>query len=157
MHAGRRRFKTALTMAGPLLLFAALATGAWAGEPLPQNQATPPSPKAAPRTLRKHTPKKALHRWPGQGHPDVERVRKCILRRESGGNYHAVDPKRRWFGAYQFEPPTSDTAARRMKRPDLVGLTADQWKPADQDAAFYVIYDQGRGRAHWAGGRYPCE
>lgn len=157
MRSCRRSAKTARTLAGPWLLCALLAVGAWAGEPAPIPQPSAGAVKATPKPSKKKSAHKAQRRWPGQGNPDVERVRKCILQRESGGNYHAVDPKRRWFGAYQFEPPTSDAAAKRMKRPDLVGVTADLWKPADQDAAFYLIYDNGRGRAHWAGGRYPCE
>lgn len=94
--------------------------------------------------------------WPGQGDPEVERVRKCILRREGGADYRIADPSNRWFGAYQFQLSTSNEAARRMKRPDLVGVPANRWSPADQDAAFYVIYDRGRGRKHWAGGAYAC-
>ncbi len=95
-------------------------------------------------------------KWPGQGEPEVERVRRCIVQREAGGDYTAVDPSRRWFGAYQFARKTSDTAARRMKRTDLVGITADHWSPEDQDAAFYVIYNRGRGKKHWEKGRYEC-
>ncbi len=86
----------------------------------------------------------------------MERARRCILKREGGADYKAVDPSGRWFGAYQFRLATSNEAARRMKRVDLVGVPADRWKPSEQDAAFYVIYDRGRGRCHWAGGHYPC-
>jgi hypothetical protein len=87
--------------------------------------------------------------WPGQGDPAVEKVRRRILAREAGGNYGAVDPKHRWFGAYQFHQSTSNAAARRMNRPDLLDVPADQWAPEDQDAAFYLIYDRGHGRSHW--------
>jgi hypothetical protein len=86
----------------------------------------------------------------------VERVRRCILDRETGGDYEAVDPTRTLFGAYQFQQRTADTAARRMHRPDLVGVPANQWPPEDQDAAFYLIYNRGKGRTHWFGGRIPC-
>jgi hypothetical protein len=86
----------------------------------------------------------------------VERVRRCILAREGGGDYAAVDPRKRWFGGYQFQLRTSDAAARRMKRPDLVGVTANLWSEEDQDAAFYLIYNRGRGKKHWSGGRFAC-
>lgn len=89
--------------------------------------------------------------WPGQGDQEVERIRRFIIWRESRGNYAAVDKKQRWFGAYQFAVRTSDVAARRMKRPDLLGIPANQWSQKDQDAAFYVMFDNGRGRQHWAG------
>lgn len=101
-------------------------------------------------------PPPLVRKWPGQGDPVVERVRRCIIEREAGGDYTAVDPSHRWFGAYQFARKTSDTAARRIKRPDLVGITADRWPPEDQDAAFYVIYNRGRGKKHWEKGRYEC-
>ena len=98
----------------------------------------------------------ATRHWPGQGEPAVERVRRCILQREARGDYTAVDPKGRWFGGYQFMLAASNVAARRMGRPDLVGVTADQWPPEDQDAAFYLIYNRGRGKRAWRGGRFAC-
>jgi hypothetical protein len=86
----------------------------------------------------------------------VEKVRRCILNRETGGDYTAVDATGTWYGGYQFQLQTSDTAAMRMKRPDLVGIPANQWRSPDQDAAFYLIYNCGKGRHHWFGGRFPC-
>lgn len=87
--------------------------------------------------------------WPGQGDPAVEAARRRILARESRGNYAVVDRSRRWFGAYQMSRATSDHAARRMDRLDLLGRPAHEWSPEDQDAAFYVLYDRGRGARHW--------
>lgn len=142
--------------AGALLCLLGASLQGEAPAPPPAQPKTQPKPR--PKARRRTPPHpKPIRRWPGQGEPEVERIRKCILKRESEGNYAAVDRDRRWFGGYQFEQPTSDTAARRMKRPDLVGIPANQWAPADQDAAFYLIYDRGRGSKHWAGGRYPCE
>jgi hypothetical protein len=86
---------------------------------------------------------------PGQGDPEVERFRKRIINRESGGNYRIADRKERWFGAYQFSLQTSNEAARRMRRLDLVGVPANRWADEDQDAAFYLIYNKGRGKQHW--------
>jgi hypothetical protein len=124
----------------------------------PAQHAPDPLPAPAPPapTRRHRKARSTGKRWPGQGDPAVERVRRCILKREAGGDYAAVDPKHRWFGGYQFQRRTSDAAARRMHRPDLIGLTADQWSPEDQDAAFYLIYDRGRGKKHWGGGRLSC-
>lgn len=115
----------------------------------PASQATP-SPLANPPQVQEGGP---AHHWPGEGDPMVEKVRRHIIKRESGGNYQAVDCRHRWFGAYQFQKSSSDLAARRMERPELVGVTADQWSPADQDGAFYVVYNQGRGKRFWHVGR----
>ena len=118
------------------------------------SQAPPPAPALPQETLEDASP--LTGPWPGQGDPRVERARRCILERESRGDYTATDRTRRWFGGYQFQLRVSNLAARRMKRPELIGLPASQWSPADQDAAFYLIYNRGRGRKHWAGGPYPC-
>jgi len=100
---------------------------------------------------------KIKHRtWPGQGDPKVEKVRKCIVARESKGNYKIADPTGRWFGAYQFSLRTSNTAARRMNRMDLIDVPANEWLDNEQDAAFYVIYNKGKGRKHWANGVPKC-
>jgi hypothetical protein len=79
----------------------------------------------------------------------VEKARRFILDREAGGDYTAEDSKHRWFGGYQFHLKTSNSAAERMDRPDLIDIPANQWTPDEQDAAFYLIYDRGRGRKHW--------
>ncbi len=144
-----------------LTMYAPLAAGP------PLKPITPPAKAIGAKApkLKVHKPKvprtkgkgRIPRTWPCQGDPHVEKIRKCLLKRESEGHYSVVDPSKRWFGGYQFAMVTSNTAARRMKRPDLVGVPANKWSPADQDAAFYVIYDCGRGRKHWAGGRYPCK
>lgn len=86
---------------------------------------------------------------PGKGDAEVERFRQRIIKRESGGNYRIADHKQRWFGAYQFSLQTSNEAARRMRRPDLVGVPANRWADEEQDAAFYLIYNGGLGKKHW--------
>lgn len=85
-----------------------------------------------------------------------EDVRQCIVRRESEGYYSVVDPSGTWFGAYQFARGTSDVAAQRMGRSDLIGVPANRWNRLDQDTAFWVMWDFGAGRQHWAGGRWAC-
>ena len=135
-------------------LLAFMAPG-WAQAP-PAAQVAP-APRKGTHTKKPQAPRKPGGRhWPGQGEPLVEKARLCILRREAGNDYTAVDPSRHWFGGYQFNLRTSDTAARRMKRPELLGVPASQWDPADQDAAFYLIWDRGHGKKHWSGGRSAC-
>jgi len=112
-----------------------------------RQQPPPPPPPAAGAQGTATGP------WPGQGDPEVEKFRKRIMWRESGNNYRIADPSRRWFGAYQFAMSASNTAAKRMKRPDLVGKPANQWTPEEQDAAFYVMYDRGKGKRYWRVGK----
>ena len=116
-------------------------------------QALPAQPRPAQPRRQRGGPARL---WPGQGDPAVERARECLLDREGGRDYQAEDPSHQWFGAYQFQLRTSNFAARRMRRPDLLGVPASRWAPEDQDAAFYVVYDRGRGKQHWAGGNFPC-
>jgi hypothetical protein len=85
-----------------------------------------------------------------------ESTRRCIVERESEGQYSVVSSNGTWHGAYQFARGTSDIAARRMDRPDLVGVPASQWDRAEQDEAFWTMWDHGRGAGHWAGGRWSC-
>jgi len=88
--------------------------------------------------------------------PGLESIRKCIVKRESEGQYTVRNKTSSAAGAYQFVIATSNEAARRMQRSDLIGVPASQWSRRDQDRAFYVIWNNGRGRAHWAGGRWAC-
>ena len=78
-----------------------------------------------------------------------EGTRQCIVSKESGGNYSIVSSNGLWHGAYQFTQGTSDAAARQMGRGDLVGTPASQWAPADQDQAFWTIWNNGAGRGNW--------
>jgi len=110
----------------------------------------------AKRAKRAERARAASANWPGQGSSSTEAFRRCVVKRESEGHYNVVDPSGTWFGAYQFAMGTSNEAARRMGRRDLVGVPANQWSRSEQDAAFYVIYQGGAGRGHWAGGRYAC-
>lgn len=85
-----------------------------------------------------------------------ESVRRCIVERESMGYYDVVSSNGTWHGAYQFAVGTSNIAAQRMDRPDLVGVPASRWDRAEQDEAFWTMWDHGRGAGHWAGGRWSC-
>lgn len=81
--------------------------------------------------------------------PAYEATRQCIVRRESGGNYGIVSSNGLYFGAYQFSRSTGDATARMMGRPDLVGRTVNTWTRAEQDEAFWTLWNNGAGRGHW--------
>ena len=78
-----------------------------------------------------------------------ESTRKCIVRKESGGNYGIVSSNGSYHGAYQFSRSTGDVAAQRMGRADLVGTPASRWTRAEQDQAFWTMWNHGAGRGHW--------
>lgn len=78
----------------------------------------------------------------------VERVRRCVLHRESRGNYKirskVADPNGRYaWGGYQFQDATWRS---------VTGLPghASQYPKAVQDAAFVKLFDNGKGKHHWA-------
>lgn len=75
----------------------------------------------------------------------VESVRRCIIQRESRGNYRAQNRYSSASGAYQF----LDSTWRSVT--GLEGSAKDYSKER-QDAAFYKLFDNGRGRSHWS---YP--
>ena len=81
--------------------------------------------------------------------PGYEATRQCIVNKESTGNYAVVSSNGMYHGAYQFMQSTSDAAARAMGREDLVGVPASQWNRAEQDEAFYTMWNHGAGRSHW--------
>lgn len=75
-------------------------------------------------------------------------VRRC----ESGGDYTAENSRSSAAGGWQMIQSTSDEAARRMGRPDLIGTPASTWTVEDQDrAAAHVL--QFQGLAAWNASR----
>lgn len=80
-----------------------------------------------------------------------EGFRRCVVHRESRGDYTITNPRSGASGAYQFMLTTSNEVARRMGHPELVGRPAATWPRALQDQAFYTLYDHGRGAGHWGG------
>jgi hypothetical protein len=78
-----------------------------------------------------------------------EARRKCIVRRESGGNYRIVSRNGTYRGAYQFNPSLARQTARRMGRGDLAGRPMNTWSRFDQDKAFWIVWNNGRGAGHW--------
>jgi hypothetical protein len=66
----------------------------------------------------------------------------CIRKYESGGNYRALNSSSGASGAYQFMDGTWQS---------VTGLPgkAMNYSPAQQDAAFWKLWNNGRGASHW--------
>jgi hypothetical protein len=84
-----------------------------------------------------------------------ERTRKCIVRKESGGNYRIASRYGTYKGAYQFNSYLARATAKRMGRSDLAGKPMNQWSRYDQDRAFWTVWNHGRGARNWPT-RYGC-
>jgi hypothetical protein len=78
-----------------------------------------------------------------------EATRKCIVRKESGGNYRIASRNGTYKGAYQFNSQLAKSTARKMGRSDLVNKPFNQWSRFDQDKAFWTVWNHGRGRGNW--------
>ena len=83
-----------------------------------------------------------------------EGFRKCVMARESGGNYK-IDGK--WgSGAYQFIQSTWDSAMKQADMPEWVGVRPHKAPPHVQDEAFWIKanpYPKRKGlhgRQHWS-------
>lgn len=85
-----------------------------------------------------------------------EVTRRCIVRRESGGNYRISSPGGRYRGAYQFNSGLARATARKMGRPDLARKPISSWSRFEQDKAFWVVWNHGRGAGHWRSTRHRC-
>ena len=81
--------------------------------------------------------------------PRHERTRKCIVRKESGGNYRIASRTGKYRGAYQFNANLARHTAKKMGRPDLARKPINRWSRFEQDKAFWVVWNKGRGRGHW--------
>lgn len=101
-----------------------------------------------------------------------EQYRLCVVQRESGGYY--TESSSGFIGAYQFSYSLSGQAlsAMRAEIGDLygnAGLSAlarldgqpmYKWNRFWQDAAFWTIFDGGRGWSHWSsqwGASWHCD
>jgi hypothetical protein len=78
-----------------------------------------------------------------------ESTRKCIVRKESHGNYRIVSSGRTYRGAYQFNSHLARATAKKMGRSDLVNKPFNQWSRFDQDKAFWMVWNHGKGRGNW--------
>jgi len=81
--------------------------------------------------------------------PRHERTRKCIVRKESGGNYRIASRTGKYRGAYQFNANLARHTAKRMGRSDLARTPINRWSRFEQDKAFWMVWNNGRGRGHW--------
>ncbi|XAO35213.1 hydrolase [Streptomyces phage Francob] len=79
---------------------------------------------------------------PTQNHVAPGGIAACIRKYESGGNYRAVNPSSGASGAYQFMDATWTS---------VTGLPgkAMNYSPAQQDAAFWKLWNNGRGAHNW--------
>jgi hypothetical protein len=111
-------------------------------------------PESKPlRAVKKKVTRSTSREYRGKYYnPRWESVRKCIVQRESGGNYQAKNKWSTAAGAYQFILGTSNAVARMMGRGDLVGTSARYWSKFDQDRAFWTLFNHGKGKYHW---NYP--
>ncbi len=82
--------------------------------------------------------------------PRHERTRKCIVRKESRGNYRIASRSGRYKGAYQFNAQLARHTAKKMGRPDLANKPINRWSRFEQDKAFWTVWNHGRGRGQLA-------
>ncbi|MCU0300830.1 MAG: hypothetical protein MUF35_04395 [Candidatus Nanopelagicales bacterium] len=81
--------------------------------------------------------------------PRYERTRKCIVRKESGGNYRIASRSGTYKGAYQFNGALARATAKRMGRADLARRPMNTWSRFHQDKAFWIVWNNGRGARNW--------
>ena len=94
-----------------------------------------------------------------------EEVRKCIIKRETGGNYQSVSAGGTYRGAYQMnrglavgttwtmqaevQKELGDEAAAFV--PPLRNAPTQAWNRYWQDRAFWTIWHNGAGAGNWRG------
>jgi Transglycosylase-like domain len=76
----------------------------------------------------------------------------CVVQAESGGNYQAVSPDGVYMGAFQFDQPTWDLAARAAGLAFLVGVQPNDATKAEQDTVAVALYALDGDRP-WLGDR----
>jgi len=103
----------------------------------------PPAPPAPP-------PPPDYSGTPGVNPHHDDPFLSCVLQRESGGNYGAVNPSGPYLGAYQFLQSTWNVTASHAGRGDLVGLPPNLASPYDQDEMAWTLY-QWQGKGPWGG------
>jgi outer membrane biosynthesis protein TonB len=94
--------------------------------------------------------------WTGAGYsPRWENVRKCIVKRESNGQYGARNPSSSAQGAYQFlDNLWRKVLAQKLNKPALAGVPIASWSRIDQDRSFWIVFANGAGKSHW---NYPAK
>lgn len=101
--------------------------------------------------------------------PKKEKMRKCIILRESHANYRSTSSI--YHGAYQMTAALGDGAAWMMQKEvrkelgretgikmmrELRRTPVEKWNRYWQDRAFWTIWRHGAGSHHWAGGSHSC-
>lgn len=89
-----------------------------------------------PRVYKPRTPQ------PTYNHVAPGGIAACIRKYESGGNYRAQNPSSTASGAYQFLDSTWQSVTGLPGR-------AMNYSPAQQDAAFWKLWNNGRGASQW--------
>ena len=103
------------------------------------------NPKVS-RSMRGVRPTAYIGKHYRAGH---ESTRRCIVRKESGGNYRVTSPGGYYRGAYQFNPGLARATANRMGRPKMARKPMNTWSRYHQDRAFWMVWNKGKGRGHW--------
>ncbi len=94
-----------------------------------------------------------------------EDVRKCIVKRETGGNYESVSAGGLYRGAYQMNRGLAIGATWTMQSevqkelgdeaaalvPALRNAPTQTWNRYWQDRAFWTVWRNGAGASHWRG------
>lgn len=94
-----------------------------------------------------------------------EDIRRCIVRRETGGNYESVSSGGAYRGAYQMSRSLAVGATWMMQTevqkelgdesaafvPPLRDNPTQTWNRYWQDRAFWTIWRNGTGAGHWRG------
>ena len=104
----------------------------------------------APPALSAPAPPPSYSGTPGVSPHHDDPFLACVRRRESGGNYGAVNPAGPYLGAYQFLQSTWNVTASHAGRPDLVGGPANVASAYDQDEMAWALY-QWQGPGPWGG------
>lgn len=96
--------------------------------------------------------------WTGRGYsPRWENVRKCIVHRESRGNYAARNRSSSAQGAYQFlDRLWRVPLSRKLNSPKLKYVPIYRWSKLHQDKAFWLVWDNGKGKSHWSLPGHQC-
>lgn len=92
-----------------------------------------------------------------------EPFRRCIVKRESRGDYNARNKSSSAAGAYQFLASQWRDSLVWMLLPEfganvrvLRGVALHKWPALYQDAAFFTVVAQRGGWRHWYYAGSPC-
>ena len=80
--------------------------------------------------------------------PKKEEIRKCIIYRESRGNYRADGSG--GSGAYSFIQTTWNHYVDLAGFPHMVGVRPNKASKFIQDAVFWRTWNRGKGKWHWS-------